>query len=62
MKQNETFLGQNRPVTVDFSYLLSLKKKDWPKLVKVMARMECGVDLEDETIAKGWQLFRKVQS
>ena len=34
-----------------------LTEKDWPRLVKAMARMECGVDLDDETIAKAWQMF-----
>ena len=36
-----------------------LTEKDWPRLVKAMARMECGVDLEDETIQKGFQLYRQ---
>ena len=36
-----------------------LTEKDWPKLVKAMARIECGVDLEDETIQKGFQLYRQ---
>ena len=29
-----------------------LTEKGWPKLVKAMARMESGVELDDETIAK----------
>jgi len=36
-----------------------LTEKDWPKLVKAMARMECGVDLEDDIIQKGFQLYRQ---
>ena len=28
-----------------------LTEKDWPKLIKAMAKMESGVDLDDETIA-----------
>ena len=34
-----------------------LTEKDWPRLVKAMARMECGVDIDDETITKAWQLY-----
>jgi len=34
-----------------------LTEKDWPRLVKAMARMECGVDIDDETIRKAWQLY-----
>ena len=37
-----------------------LTEKDWPKLVKAMARMECGVDLDDDTIAQAWRLYQKV--
>jgi hypothetical protein len=29
-----------------------LTEKDWPRLVKAMARMECGVELEDDVIQK----------
>ena len=36
-----------------------LTEKDWPRLVKAMAHMECGVDLDDETIQKAFQLYRK---
>ena len=36
-----------------------LTEKDWPKLVKAMARMECGVELEDDVIQKGFQLYRQ---
>ena len=36
-----------------------LTEKDWPRLVKAMARMECGVDIDDETIAKAFLLYRK---
>ena len=34
-----------------------LTEKDWPRLVKAMARMECGVDLNDDLIDRAWQLF-----
>ena len=36
-----------------------LTERDWPRLVKAMARMECGVDLDDDIIQKGFQLYRK---
>ena len=36
-----------------------LTEKDWPRLVKAMARIECGVDLEDDIIQKGFQLYRQ---
>ena len=36
-----------------------LTEKDWPRLVKAMARMECGVELEDDVIQKGFQLYRQ---
>lgn len=36
-----------------------LTEKDWPRLVKAMARIECGVDLDDEIIQKAFLLYRK---
>ena len=36
-----------------------LTEKDWTRLVKAMARMECGVDIDDETIAKAFLLYRE---
>ena len=36
-----------------------LTEKDWPRLIKAMARMECGVELEDDVIQKGFQLYRQ---
>ncbi len=36
-----------------------LTEKDWPRLVKAMARMECGVELQDDVIQKGFQLYRQ---
>ena len=35
-----------------------LTEKDWPRLVKAMARMECGVDLEEGTIQRGFELYK----
>ena len=34
-----------------------LTEKDWPKLIKAMAKIECGADLDDEVIGKAWRLF-----
>ena len=34
-----------------------LTEKDWPRLVKAMARIECGTDLDDDLIERAWQLF-----
>ena len=36
-----------------------LTEKDWPRLIKAMARMECGANLDDETIARAWQLYQQ---
>ncbi|MBO4840340.1 MAG: hypothetical protein J5524_04490 [Bacteroidaceae bacterium] len=36
-----------------------LTAQDWPRMVKAMARMECGVDIDDETIAKAFLLYRE---
>ena len=35
-----------------------LTEKDWPKLIKAMAKIECGADLDDEVIGKAWKLFK----
>ncbi len=34
-----------------------LTEKDWPKLVQAMAKVESGIQLSDETIQQGWELF-----
>jgi hypothetical protein len=36
-----------------------LTEKDWPRLVKAMARMECGADLDNDVIQKAFQLYRQ---
>ena len=36
-----------------------LTEKDWPRLVKAMARMECGADLDDDVIQRAFQLYRQ---
>ena len=35
-----------------------LTEKDWPRLVKAMAKMESGTDLDDELIRRAWRLFQ----
>lgn len=35
-----------------------LTEKDWPRLVKAMAKMESGMDLDDNLIQRAWQLFQ----
>lgn len=37
-----------------------LTENDWPKLLKAMARQECGVLLDDETIARGFRLYKVI--
>jgi hypothetical protein len=34
-----------------------LTKKDWPRLVKAMAKIESGAELDDELIQRAWRLF-----
>ena len=36
-----------------------LTETDWPKLVKAMAKIECGEELSDELILKGFQLYNQ---
>ena len=38
--------------------LQHLTESDWPALIKAMARQECGVQLDDETIERGFFLYR----
>ncbi len=35
-----------------------LAEKDWPQLVKAMARIECGAILSEEIINRGYELFK----
>jgi len=37
-----------------------LTETDWPLLVKAMARQECGLRLEDRTIARGYALYKLI--
>ena len=41
-----------------FGGLQRLTEEDWPKLVQAMARQECGTVLEEETINKGYRLYK----
>ncbi len=41
-----------------FGGLQRLTEEDWPKLVRAMARQECGVVLEEDVILKGFRLYR----
>ena len=38
--------------------LQRLTEEDWPKLVRAMARQECGEVLSEETINRGFELFK----
>jgi hypothetical protein len=38
--------------------LQRLTEQDWPKLVRSMARQECGEVLSEETINRGFELFK----
>ena len=39
-----------------------LTEADWPKLVKAMARQECGICLSEEQIQKGFELYRGIEN
>ena len=45
-----------------FGGLQRLTEYDWPRLVKAMARQECGIVLEDATIVRGFCLYKRFQS
>ena len=36
-----------------------LTEKDWPALVRAMARQECGMRLTDEQLEKAFELYRR---
>ena len=38
------------------------QKKEWPRLVAAMARIECGTTLPEETIKKGYKLYKNEQA
>jgi hypothetical protein len=39
-----------------------LTENDWPKLVKAMARIECGAVLSEDVILKGFRLFKGMKT
>ena len=39
--------------------LQRLTEEDWPRLVKAMARQECGVILDEDQIQKGYALYQE---
>ena len=41
-----------------FGGLQRLTEEDWPKLVRAMARQECGALLSEEIIQRGFELFK----
>jgi hypothetical protein len=41
-----------------FGGLQRLTEEDWPKLVRAMARQECGATLSEDVILKGFRLFK----
>jgi len=45
-----------------FGGLQRLTEEDWPRLVRAMARQECGTVLSFELIAKGFKLYREIKN
>lgn len=41
-----------------FAGMQRLTERNWPKLVKAMARQECGVLLSDSTLDRGFSLYK----
>ena len=39
-----------------------LTEADWPKLVKAMARQECGIELSDSLIKRAFEMFKEIQN
>ena len=39
-----------------------LTEKEWPRLVKAMARIECGAILSEETIEQGYKLYKNTNA
>ena len=42
--------------------LQRLTEEDWPKLVRAMGRQECGALLDEETIQRGFRLYKGIQN
>ena len=49
---------QNVCLWTGFGGLQRLTEEDWPKLVQAMARQECGINLSEDVILKGFRLYR----
>ena len=45
-----------------FGGLQRLTEEDWPKLIRAMARQECGAVLSEDVILKGFRLFKEIQN
>jgi len=45
-----------------FGGLQRLAEEDWPRLVRAMARQECGITLSEDIILKGFRLFKEIQN
>ena len=43
-----------------FSGRQRLTEKDWPLLIKAMARQECGIVLEDRILLRGFCLYKLI--
>ena len=44
-----------------FGGLQRLTESDWPALVRAMARQECGAVIDEETINRGYKLYKNEQ-
>ena len=49
---------QNVCLWTGFGGLQRLTEEDWPKLIRAMARQECGITLSEDVILKGFRLYR----
>ena len=45
-----------------FGGLQRLKEEDWPKLIRAMARQECGAVLSEDVILKGFRFYRRMKN
>jgi len=43
-----------------FGGMQRLTEREWPLLVRAMARQECGIQLDDATIARGFSLYKLI--
>ncbi len=57
--QTETYI-RNVCLWTGFSGNQRLTEKDWPLLVRAMARQECGVILDSVTINRGFTLYKLI--